>query len=267
MITFLARATHDWRYLRPGVRRHRGTRTESRRPPDHRHGRSGVVPDPGRRPARHVTAPPPENINRIQPLTAALVFADYKLVGLNASTNNPGDSSGAILTVGGEIRRITSGAAPSLIIQMTDTDYMLPFAGKALHGTMSTTFSNALSSSTRTFTGFYNPSNAPDARDIAQGAAAPLSHLSAGLFLNSHGDTAAAVVVPDAPLFGLTSTTEFSNLTAGADVMFGGSVQVASVPEPAIVWCCWCRHCPFWPGPCGESAEADVHVHVGFGSS
>jgi hypothetical protein len=41
-------------------------------------------------------SPPPENINRIQPLAAALVFADYKLVGLNASTNNPGDSSGAI---------------------------------------------------------------------------------------------------------------------------------------------------------------------------
>jgi hypothetical protein len=175
-------------------------------------------------------SPPPENINRIQPLAAALVFADYKLVGLNASTNNPGDSSGAILTVGGEIQRITSGAAPSLIIQMTDTDYMLPFAGRALHSTMSTTFSNALSSSTRTFTGFYNPSNAPDAKDIAQGAPAPLS---AGLFLNSHGDTAAAVVVPDAPLFGLTSSTEFSNLTAGADVVFDGSVQVASAPEPA----------------------------------
>jgi hypothetical protein len=69
---------------------------------------------------------------------------------------------------------------------------MLPFAARALHSTMSTTFSNALSSSTRTFTGFYNPSNAPDTKDIAQGAPAPLFHLSAGSFLNSHGDTAAA---------------------------------------------------------------------------
>jgi hypothetical protein len=161
------------------------------------------------------------------------VFQDYKIVGLNASTNNPGDSTGSILTVGGEIQRITSGAAPPLIIQVTDTDYVLPVSSRALHSTMSTTFSNALASSTVKFTGFYNPTNAPYATDIAQGAPAPLSELSAGVFLNSHGDSAAAIVVPDSPLFGLTSTIEFNNVTAGADVVFGGSAQVASVPEPA----------------------------------
>jgi hypothetical protein len=194
---------------------------------------SYVILDEG--PLDTLVAPPPDNINKIQALAAALVFPDYKIVGLNASTNNPGDpAGGSILTMGGEVQKLTAGAAPSLTISVTDTDYVLPPSPRDLRSTMSTTFTNAPPGDTRTFTSWYNPTNTPYATDVAQGAPVPLSYLSTGLTLNSHGDTADLVGVPAAALFGLTNTTVITMSSVGGDVVFGGSTQVlTAIPEPA----------------------------------
>jgi len=75
---------------------------------------SYVILDEG--PLDTLVAPPPDNINKIQALAAALVFPDYKVIGLSASTNNPGAASGAVLTMSGHVQRLTSGSAPSLDI-------------------------------------------------------------------------------------------------------------------------------------------------------
>jgi hypothetical protein len=88
---------------------------------------SYVILDEG--PLDTLLAPPPDNINKIQALDAALVFPDYKIVGLNAATNNPGSPDinvGAVLVLGGQILRTTAGSADPLIITATDTDYSLP---------------------------------------------------------------------------------------------------------------------------------------------
>jgi hypothetical protein len=196
---------------------------------------SYVILDEG--PLDTLLFPPADNINKIQALAAALVFTDYKLVGLNASTNNPGSTNpaiGATLTMGGEVQRITSGTAPPLVITVTDTDYSLPPGLRSLHSTFSTTFTGAPAGDTRTFTSWYNPSNAPNATDVVQGPPVPLSHSSTGLFLNSHGDTAAITGVPSASLYGLTNTTVIT-LSAGADVVFAGSTAVTPIPEPTSI--------------------------------
>jgi hypothetical protein len=183
-----------------------------------------------------LVAPPPDNINKIQALAAALIFPDYKVVNLGASTNNPGVSDvsiGANLTVNGEVQRITSGAAPNLVISVTDTDYSQPGAPRFLQSSMSTTFTGAPTGDTRTFTSWYNPTNAPYATDVVQGPPVPLSYSSTGLTLNSHGDTAAVVPVPFAALYGLTNTTTINLSANGADIGFSGSTSITSIPEPA----------------------------------
>ena len=104
--------------------------------------------------------PPAENINKIQALAAALVFPDYKIVGLNASTNNPGDAAtGANLVVGGEVQKLTGGAAPPLIVTVTDTDYALPPAPRVMQSISTTQFTNSTAGDTQTFQSWYNPTN------------------------------------------------------------------------------------------------------------
>jgi len=195
---------------------------------------SYVILDEG--PLDTLVFPPADNINKIQALAAALVLPDYKVVGLNASTNNPGVADptiGSTLTIGGEIQKLTSGAAPPLFITATDTDYSLPPGSRFLQSSMSETYTSAPAGSSRTFTSWYNPTNTLYATDVVQGAPVPLSYASTGLALNSHGDTAAIVGVPAASLYGLTNTTVINLSAAGADIVFGGSTQVSSVvPEP-----------------------------------
>jgi hypothetical protein len=180
--------------------------------------------------------PPPDNINKIQALAAALVFPDYKIVGLNASTNNPGDFIlGANLIVGGEVQKLTSGAAPPLIITVTDTDYHLrlfPLAYQ-MQTISSTQFTHAPTGDTRTFQSWYNPTNAPYAKDIPQ-AALPQSYSSTGTHLNGLTITSGFLAVPVALPFGLTNETVITMTGVGGDLVFGGSTQL-SVPEPSSV--------------------------------
>jgi hypothetical protein len=196
---------------------------------------SYVVLDEG--PLDTLVAPPPSSVNRIQALAAALVFPDYKIVGLNASTNNPGTNTlnvGANLTIGGEIQKLTDGTSPSLTITATDTDYTLPSAGRILQSSMSTTYTATPFGNFRTFESFYNPSNVSYATDVPQGAPVPLSYSSPGLQPNSHGDNAAAVAVSGTGLYGLTNTTVINLSSSSASVIFGGSTVVL-FPEPGTL--------------------------------
>lgn len=170
-------------------------------------------------------------VNSIQALASVLVFPDYTVVGLNASTNDPGTPSIATLIVGGEVQKLTQGEAQPLIVTVTDTDFTLPSPGRLLNSSMSTTYTGA-PSAVRFFTSWYNPTNAPYAKDISQGAPVPLVYGSTGIAPNSEGDTAAVVGVPFAPLYGLTNETVIVLNDAGSDVVFGGSTAITA-PEPA----------------------------------
>jgi hypothetical protein len=187
-----------------------------------------------------LVAPPPSNINKIQALAAALVFPDYKIVGLNASTNNPGVAviaTGANLIVGGEVQKLTGGAAPPLIITVTDTDYSLPGPPRFMQSISSTQFTGAPAGDTKTFQSWYNPTNAPPpppAMQIPQ-SALPFSYSSTGTGVNGLTTTSAKLGVPFAALYGLTNQTVITMTGAGGDLVFGGSTVITSVPEPASV--------------------------------
>jgi len=192
---------------------------------------SYVILDEG--PLDTLVFPPADNINKIQALAAALVFPDYKIVGLNASTNNPGSSgaTGANLIVGGEVQKLTSGAAPSLTITVTDTDYVLPPSVRQMQSISSTQFTASSAGDTRTFQSWYNPTNAPYAKDIPQ-SASPLSYTSTGPALNGLTETSALLILPPAALYGLTNETVITMNAAGGDLVFGGSTLITTVPEP-----------------------------------
>jgi hypothetical protein len=181
-----------------------------------------------------LVAPPPDNINKIQALAAALVFPDYKVIGLNASTNNPGTSDNANIVAGGEIQKITSGVSPSLIISVTDTDYSLPPSPRQMQLISSTQFTNAPVGDTKTANGWYNPSNVPYATDIPA-LAVPFSYSSTGLALNGVTVDTGELAVPPASLYGLTAATVITMTGAGGDLVFGGSLRVTAIPEPASV--------------------------------
>jgi hypothetical protein len=194
-----------------------------------------VILDEG--PLDTLVAPPPDNVNKIQALAAALVFPDYKIVGLNATTNNPGVSDplvGSNLIVGGEVQKLTSGAAPPLIVTVTDTDYNQPAPPRVMQSISNTQFTGAGGGDVKTFQSWYNPTNAPYAKDIPQGAL-PLSYTSTGTALNGLTQTSADLGVPPAALYGMTNETVITMTVAGGDLVFGGStiIQTASVPEPA----------------------------------
>jgi hypothetical protein len=191
-----------------------------------------VILDEG--PLDTLVAPPPDNINKIQALAAALVFPDYKIVGLNATTNNPGvadPTQGANLIVGGEVQKLTGGAAPPLIITVTDTDYNQPGSPRSMQSISSTQFTGE-PVGTKTFQSWYNPTNALYAKDIPQ-SALPQSYTSSGAALNGLTQPSGLLPVPPAGLYGLTNETVITMGTAGGDLVFGGSTLITSVPEPA----------------------------------
>ena len=179
--------------------------------------------------------PNPDAINKIVAQTAALVFLDYKIVELTASTNNPGapDPNGAVLRVSGEVQRfLTGGAAPPLIITVTDTDYSVPAGALDLFSSASDAFTNAPSGDSHTFTSWFNPTNTSVAKDLTSGA---LTFTSSGLPLNSNNGDTDGITVGPAALYGLTNETVITLSGASADIVFGGSTQVlpSEVPEPA----------------------------------
>lgn len=170
--------------------------------------------------------------------TGGLVFPDFNIVGLSASTNNPGapNPDGAVLSMSGEIQRTTTGAAATLTIVVTDTDYMVP-SGKGLLMTSaaSDSYSN-VPGIHHDFTSYINPSNTPGATEI--GAATLQSFTLSGTNSNK-GTVTLGGLTAFAP-YGLTSVTTLTvSAPAGStlpDVTFTGQTQVTSaIPEPASV--------------------------------
>jgi hypothetical protein len=193
--------------------------------------------------------------NAITALASALVFPDFTVIGLNAFTNNPGaeNPTGAVLTVGGEIQRTTGGAAASISITVTDTDYNLPSNGKTLGSAASGVFTNVPAGDTQNFTSWFNPSNTPLAKDLSSGA---LNFLSVGGGQQHFSNGTPLVPVGSAVTYGLTNETVLTMGGASAgttpDILFNGSTQVLTIPEPTslaimlpalpVVIMGWLRH-------------------------
>src|SRR4029078_4931271 len=117
--------------------------------------------------------------NAIQALAPALVFPDFRVIGLSAATNNPGQENptGAFLTVSGEIQRTTGGGPASITITVTDTDYTLPTGVRTLTSNASSTFTNVPAGATHVFSSWFNPSNTAGAKDIPSG---PITYTATG---------------------------------------------------------------------------------------
>jgi len=197
-------------------------------------------------------------MNAITALAPALVFPDFTVVGLNASTNNPGmdNPTGAVLTVGAEIQRTTGGAAASITITVTDTDYVLPAGSKLLSSSGSGTYTNTAAGDSQTFTSWFNPSNTVLAKDPPPSG--PLTFLSTGPDLNSHSGNVPSIPVGSAATYGLTNETvlTMSGAAGGStpDMVIGGTTKVLAnvIPEPAslaimlpalpVVIMGWLRH-------------------------
>jgi hypothetical protein len=187
----------------------------------------------------------PGNNNKIQALAGALIFPDYKIIGLNAATNDPGTSIGADLTIGGEVEtNLLAGpeqpadtfgsAVLPLIITATDTDYTFP-PGGVLQSSMSETDTAVPAGNVRTFESWFNPTNVPYANDIPQGTPIPLAYASTGLAPNSGGSTAALKTVTPVTLFGLTNTTTINLNGSASDIVFNGATLVTPIPEPTAI--------------------------------
>jgi len=184
--------------------------------------------------------------NVIQALASALVFPDFKIIGLNASTNNPGadNPTGAVLTMGAEIQRITSGAPATLTITVTDEDYTLPAGSKLLGETASGTYNGVPAGDSQKFTSWFNTTNG--AGDKNPPPSGPLTFTSTGVGHNGATGSTPNIPVGSAGTYGLTNETviTMSGAPAGTtissvgnpDMVVGGGTQVLGtnvIPEPA----------------------------------
>jgi len=176
--------------------------------------------------------------NVIQALASALVFPDFKIVGLNASTNNPGmsDPVGAFLTVGAEVQRITGGGPATLTISVTDEDYTLPAGAKLLGETGGAVFTAVPAGDKSAFTSWFNATNGAFGKNPPPSG--PLTFTSTGLTHNGGSGTTPNIPVGSAGTYSLTNETiiTMSGAPAGTtpDVVIGGTTQVlGAVPEPA----------------------------------
>jgi len=182
------------------------------------------------------------NPNQIQADTTGLIFADFNIIGLNASSNNPGANNpiGGILAVGGHIQRTTGGGPVTLTITTYQTGYVLPAgAPRNMISTSSSSFSNVPGGSTQTFESWYNPSS-PATPPAPFGTPAPLITFPlAGT--DSVSDTTSIGGLPDSPEYSLTNriVLTIGGVTDGStpDVVFGGQTQILAVvvPEPTSV--------------------------------
>jgi len=180
------------------------------------------------------------NPNQITAVASALVFPDFTVVGLNGSTNNPGqpDPTGAVMTVGGEVQRTSAGGPLGLTVTVTDTDYTVPSGSSlTLSNGASALFTNVPAGDTSSGTSWFNPSNTPLAKEQSSGTTTLTSN---GTSPFSPGAPPNTATVGGPSPYGLTNETviTLSGTTGGGvpDVVFGLTTQVTSnpvIPEPA----------------------------------
>jgi len=180
------------------------------------------------------------NPNQIQVDPAGLIFADFNIVGLTASSNNPGENNpgGAVLTIGGTVERTTGGGPVTLTITTYQTEFTLP-QGPAFQmiSTTSNTTTNVPGGSTVSFESWYN-STSPAVPPPPFGIPAP------PIFLplpgtGEAGDTTMIGGLPPSPSFSLTNQIELTigGATGGTvpRIVFGGQTQLLAIPEPSSV--------------------------------
>jgi len=179
------------------------------------------------------------NPNQITAVASALVFPDFTVIGLNGSTNNPGqpDPTGAVLTVGGEVQRSSAGGPLGLTVTATDTDYTVPSGPSlTLSSGASALFTNVNAGDTSSGTSWFNPTNTPLAKEQSSGTTTLVAN---GTSPFSPGAPPNVASVGGAAPYGLTNETVIT-LSGGAggatpDVVFGLTTQIhgAAIPEPA----------------------------------
>lgn len=174
------------------------------------------------------------NLNQIQADTTGLTFANFTLVGLNASSNNPGtNADGALLTVSGHVTQEAGAGAATLTITTYQTGYTLPSVGPyTMISTTSSTFNTA--GSTQTFESWYN-SSSPATPPPPFGTPAPLITLPLSGTNSSNGTTMLAGL-PASPSFSLTNQIVLTlGGSSASDIGFSGKTQILGVPEPTSV--------------------------------
>jgi hypothetical protein len=188
--------------------------------------------------------PPDVNpgLNHIQADTSGLIFPNFNIVGLNASSNNPGDNDpfGAVLTIQAHIQRTTGGLPAFLSITTYQTDFSLPSGSKLkMISTTSSSYSNIPTGSVGVFGSWYNPSS-PAVPPPPFGTPAPtISKTASGT--GSGSQTTMLSGLPGSSDFSLTN--QLTVVVGGAigttlpDFTIEGQTQIltAPIPEPASV--------------------------------
>jgi hypothetical protein len=188
--------------------------------------------------------PPDVNpaLNHIQADTSGLIFPNFNVVGLNASSNNPGDNDpfGAVLTVQAHVQRTTGGGPEFLQITTYQTDFNLPLGAKlTMISTTSSSYSNIPAGSTGVFNSFYNPASPAVPPPPFGTPAPPIVRTTSGT--GSGSQTTMLMGLPGSTDFSLTN--QLTVIVGGAtgttlpDVTIEGQTQILTevIPEPASI--------------------------------
>jgi len=182
--------------------------------------------------------PPDTNniLNQIQADTSGLTFANFTLVSLSASSNNPGeaDPNGAFVQAQATVQNLT-GVADTLTVTAYQTNFSLPTGPSViLTNTSTANYVNAPAGSTQTAEAWYNPTS-PNVPPPPFGTPAPLISIPmAGT--NSTGMTTMLGGLPSTADFSLT--TQFTitlGTTVGAQDTGSSIAALHAIPEPASV--------------------------------
>jgi hypothetical protein len=182
------------------------------------------------------------NLNQITADVTTLLFTDFNIVGLSASSNNPGDNNplGAVLALGGQVQRTTAGGDATLTITAYQTNFNLPTGTTfTLINTSSTNYSNVPPGGTQTGESWYNPAS-PATPPPPFGTPAPLNNFMLSGTASS-GLTSSISGLPASSDFSLTTqvvlTLSGATGTTLPTVTFGNQAQIlgTAVPEPTSV--------------------------------
>jgi hypothetical protein len=181
-----------------------------------------------------ITGAPPGvldvNISTLNPFLAASGSAD-QFASLSTSSNSPGTTADAVLSLTGDVFLGSGGGSKSIQVVATDNAYTLPAGPENLLGTATSILTNTASGDTQVSGSWYNPSNTAGAMEQPAGTITFTSH--GPVSTSNSGSTPVSSITGLAP-YGLTTSATI-NLTSGED-QFAGTVEVGpNLPEPCGV--------------------------------
>jgi hypothetical protein len=170
----------------------------------------------------------------------------FKILALDASSNNPGSMTGELKITG--LGQVNPGSTDSftVTINTSETGYTLPTgAGGHLTASDSNTITGTTSatSTTQDFTSYYSPTNTLFDKTGPKAVAGTITTPATGIgsSLSGMSPTAATDFIPFVTPYALTNTLKFTivgNGTGTAAVntnssdQFTGSTVVSAIPEP-----------------------------------